>query len=52
MASFFPVGGGGEGASVNDGIDQDKFTLHYITVDQVICLVSKVGMGPSWPNLM
>ena len=46
------LGGGGGGASVNDGIDQDKFTLHYITVDQVICLVSKVGMGPSWPNLM
>lgn len=33
------VGGGGglekgEGASVNDGISPDKFTLHYITVDQ------------------
>ena len=30
-------------ASVNDGIDPDKFTLHYITLDQVIRLVSKLG---------
>ena len=30
-------------ASVNNGIDLDEFTLHYITVDQVICLVSKLG---------
>ena len=30
------------GASVNDGI---KFTLHYITVDQIICLVSRLGKG-------
>ena len=33
------------GASVNDGIDPDKFTLHYITLDQVIRLVSKLGPG-------
>ena len=31
------------GASVNDGIDPDRFTLHYITLDQVIRLVSKLG---------
>jgi len=28
------------GASVNDGINPDEFTLHYITVDQIIRLVS------------
>ena len=33
------------GASVNDGIDPKEFTLHCITVDQVICLVSKLGPG-------
>ena len=34
-----------EGASVNDGIDPDKFTLHYIKLDQVIHVVSKLGVG-------
>ena len=33
------------GASVNDGIDPDEFTLHYITVDQAIRVVSKLGRG-------
>ena len=33
------------GASVNNGIDPDEFTLHYITVDQVIRVVSKLGVG-------
>ena len=33
------------GASVNDGIDPDEFTLHCITVDQVIRVVSKLGRG-------
>ena len=33
------------GASVNDGIDPDKFSLHYITLNQVIRLVSKLGPG-------
>ena len=33
------------GASVNDGIDLYEFTLHYITVDQVICQVSKLDPG-------
>ena len=28
------------GASVNDGINPVEFPLHYITVDQIICLVS------------
>ena len=34
----FPGGRRG-GASVNDGIDPDEFTLHYISVDQVIRMV-------------
>ena len=33
------------GASVNDGIDLHEFTLHYITVDQVIRQVSRLGPG-------
>jgi len=33
------------GASVNDGINPDEFTLHCITVDQVIRLVSRFGKG-------
>ena len=33
------------GASVNDGINPDDFTLHYITVDQIIRLVSRLGKG-------
>lgn len=33
------------GASVNDGIEHHKFTLHYITVDQVIRMVSRLGRG-------
>ena len=33
------------GASVNDGISADKFTLHYITVDQIIRSVSRLGKG-------
>ena len=33
------------GSSVNDGIDPEKFTLHYITVDQVIHLVSQFETG-------
>ena len=33
----FPRGRGGGGfASVNDGINPDEFTLHYLTVDQII----------------
>ena len=31
------------GSSVNDGINPEEFTLHYITVDQVIHLVSQFG---------
>ena len=30
-------------ASVNDGIIPDEFTFHYLTVDQIICLVSHLG---------
>lgn len=33
------------GASVNDGINPDEFTLHYITVDQIIRMVSRFGKG-------
>ena len=33
----------GEGASVNDGISPDKFTLHYITVDQNCSLSVSLG---------
>lgn len=34
-----------EGSSVNDGIDPDDFTLHYITVDHIIRLVSQFERG-------
>lgn len=33
------------GVSVNDGIDPNKFTLHYTTVNQVIRMVSGLGRG-------
>ena len=33
----------GEGASVNDGISPDKFTLHYTTVDQNCSLSVSLG---------
>ena len=33
------------GASVNDGINPDEFTLHYISVDQVIRMVSQFSKG-------
>ena len=33
------------GSSVNDGINPEEFTLHYIMVDQVIQLVSQFGAG-------
>ena len=33
------------GSSVNEGINPEDFTLHYITVDQVIRLVSQFGAG-------
>ena len=41
----FPPGGGGGGASVNYRFSSDEFTLHYITVDQIIRLVSRLGQG-------
>ena len=37
--------GGGGGGSVNDGIDPDEFTLHYIKLEQVIRVVFKLGVG-------
>ena len=33
------------GLSVNDGIDPEEFTLQYITVDQIIRMISKFGPG-------
>ena len=33
------------GLSVNDGIDPDEFTLQYITVDQIIRMISSYGLG-------
>lgn len=33
------------GASVNDGINTHEFTFHYITVDQIIRMVSRLGRG-------
>ena len=33
------------GSSVNDGINPEEFTLHYIAVDQVIQLVSQFSAG-------
>ena len=33
------------GASVNDGINPDEFSLHYITVDQGIRTVSQFVKG-------
>ena len=33
------------GASVNDGINPDEFTLHYMTVDQVFRMGSQFGQG-------
>ena len=30
---------------MNDAPNPDEFTLHYITVDQVICMVSRFGKG-------
>ena len=37
---FLPGGGGGGG-----GVDAAEFTLHYIKLDQVIRVVSKLGVG-------
>ena len=34
-----------EESGVNDGINRDEFTLHYITVYQVIRLVSQFSRG-------
>ena len=33
------------GASVNDGINAHEFTFHYITVDQITRMVSRLGRG-------
>ena len=33
------------GSSVNDGIDADEFSLHYIHLDQIINMIAKHGPG-------
>ena len=33
------------GLSVNDGIDPDDFSMQYITVDQIIRMISSYGLG-------
>jgi len=33
------------GYSVNDGISADEFSMHYITLDQIIRMVAKRGPG-------
>ena len=33
------------GLSINDGINPENFSLKYITVDQIISMVSKLGRG-------
>ena len=43
LANEISQGEGGGFASVNDGINPDEFTLHYLTVDQIIWLVSHLG---------
>ena len=34
-----------QGSSVNDGIDPDEFSMHYIKLDQIISMVLKHGPG-------
>ena len=34
-----------DGASVNDRINPDDFTLHYVTIDHIICMASCSGKG-------
>lgn len=38
------------GASVNDGTNPDEFTLHYITFDQISCMVLQFGRGVLMAN--
>jgi hypothetical protein len=33
------------GRSVNDGIDPEQFSLHYIKFDEVVAMVTKLGQG-------
>ena len=33
------------GSSVNDGIDPDEFSMHYIHLDQIINMIAKHGLG-------
>ena len=34
-----------EGSSINDGIDSEQFSLHYVTVDDAVRLIHKHGPG-------
>ena len=33
------------GSSVNDGIDPDEFSMHYIHLDQIINMIAQLGPG-------
>ena len=33
------------GQSINDGIPKDEFSLHYSSVDDATCILSKLGKG-------
>ena len=37
--------------SVNDGITPDDFTLHYVTIDHIIPMVSRFASALYWPSL-
>ena len=34
-----------QGASVNDGVSSDEFSMHYIKLDQIISMIAKHGSG-------
>ena len=34
-----------QGSSVNDGINPDEFSMHYIKLEQIISMVAKHGLG-------
>ena len=36
------------GSSVNDGINPDEFSMHYIKLNQMISMVAKHGHGPKF----
>jgi len=34
-----------QGSSINNDIDPDEFSMHYINLNQIICMVLKHGPG-------